>query len=193
MADTLYATFGDGARAEHAVGALLDHGVQAEHVSLIAGTQPVRPDPVEQAKHGVSTTTPEDAAAGALQGAGVGLGFGAIAAALSLFLPGIGLVTGGGALAAAIAAAAASTAAGAAVGGVVGFLKDQGVGEEFAAAAHQTVQRGGVLIAVHVPSGPVGEGRAVEILHRYHPERLVAHPGSDAPAVEDPASPSGGA
>lgn len=179
MEQTLYATFGDRSRAEHAVGALLDHGVAAEDISLVAGWQAdggEGADPVEQAKHGISTTTGEDAAAGALQGAGVGLGFGAIAAALSLFIPGLGLVTGGGALAAALAAAAASTAAGAAAGGVVGFLKDQGVGEEFAAHSEEMVRGGGVLISVRVPSGPVGEGRAAEILSRYHPERL--EPGS---------------
>ena len=45
----------------------------------------------------------------------------------ALFVPGVGWVLGGGALASAIVGAAAATAAGAAAGGVYGYLKDQGL------------------------------------------------------------------
>ena len=176
MGVTVYATFDDRVRAEHGVGALLDHGVRPDDISLLAGGSPGGHDPVEAAKHGITTTSGEDAAAGAFQGAGVGLGFGAMAALATLMIPGVGLITGGGALAAAITAAAATTAAGAAVGGAIGFLKDQGVGEEFASHTEETVQQGGVLIAVQLPSGTIGEGRAEEILARYHPRRILAQP-----------------
>lgn len=79
------------------------------------------------AKHGISTTTPEDAGSGAVKGAGIGLGLGAVAAIASLLVPGIGLVTGAGALATALGGAALTAGAGAIAGGVTGYLKDQGV------------------------------------------------------------------
>ncbi len=77
-------------------------------------------------KEGITTTTPQDAAAGAAVGSGVGLVAGLLAAAAALMIPGVGLVLGGGALAAALGAAAATTAAGAAVGGVTGYLHRHG-------------------------------------------------------------------
>src|SRR5205085_9990716 len=81
------------------------------------------------AKTGLSTTTPADAGVGAAKGAGIGLGVGVLAALASIFVPGFGLVAGGGALATAIAGAVGTTAAGAIAGGVHGYLKDQGVPE----------------------------------------------------------------
>src|SRR4051812_39165893 len=108
MADTLYASFADPSLAEQAAGALLDHGVKNEDISLVAGEQYGRTryanhpavasytgdlvaddddaeeahenDPVAVAKHGITTTTGADAASGALAGAGVGLGIGTLAA-----------------------------------------------------------------------------------------------------------------
>lgn len=180
MVETIYASFTDPADAERAVGALLDHGVREQDISLVSHEAQRRDamhadldeddrdeDPVAAAKHGISTTTGADAASGAITGAGVGLGVGAVAAIASMFLPGVGLITGGGALASALAGAAATTAAGGVVGGVTGYLKDQGVPETHAAQYHEVVSGGGAVIAVHAPSGDVGHAEVHEVLSKY--------------------------
>jgi hypothetical protein len=183
MAETLYASFADTASAERAAGALLDRGLRPEDISLVSHAsqvpsmgQPVDHldeeldednDPVAAAKHGISTTTAADAGSGAITGAGVGLGVGTIAAVASLFLPGIGLITGGGALAAAIAGAAATTAAGGVVGGVTGYLKDQGVPDYHADRFHGTVAGGGAIVAVSVPSNDVDRAEVEDVLAKY--------------------------
>lgn len=180
MVETVYASFADPADAERAVGALLDHGVKDEDISLVAHEAYRRDemladmddderdeDPVAAAKHGISTTTGADAASGAITGAGVGLGVGAVAAIASMFLPGVGLITGGGALATALAGAAATTAAGGVVGGVTGYLKDQGVPETHAAKYNEAISGGGAVIAVRAPSDEVSHTEIHEVLSKY--------------------------
>lgn len=124
-------------------------------------------DPETSAKQGISTTTPADAGAGAIKGTGVGLGVGALAALASMFIPGVGLVVGGGALAAALGAMAATAGAGAAAGAVYGYLKDQGMDEPVAKAYDRVVSEGGVLMGVSVPSGNLNEGEVRLILEKY--------------------------
>ena len=125
------------------------------------------PDIDGSAKQGISVTTPGDAGAGAAKGAGWGLGLGALAAIASLAIPGFGLVLGGGALATAIAGAVGTTVAGAAAGGVVGYLKDQGVPDEVAANYDQAIQSGGAMLAVIVPSNDVDSVAAEQVLRKY--------------------------
>ena len=127
------------------------------------------------AKSGISTTTPADAGVGAAKGAAVGLGVGAIAALASLMIPGIGLVVGGGALAIALAGAAGATGAGAVAGAVTGYLKDQGVEEHIATEFANTVQSGGTMFAVQVPSGKVDEAQARSILDKYGAENVHSY------------------
>src|SRR5688572_15374801 len=139
MANTLYASFSDPEMAEKAIGALLDHGVRGEDVTVVTNETWSRSrygdfdddhdadDVEDHAKAGVTTTTAGDAASGAAKGAGIGLGVGAAAALASMFIPGFGLVMGGGALASALAGLATTTAGGAIAGGATGYLKDQGV------------------------------------------------------------------
>jgi len=119
------------------------------------------------AKKGISTTTGADAGSGAMKGAAIGLGVGALAALASIFIPGVGLVMGGGALAAALGGAAGTTAAGAAAGAVTGYLKDQGVDAQVASDYDAAIQNGGALLAVTVPSNDIDEGRVQEILSKY--------------------------
>src|SRR5579872_5409299 len=106
MTQTLYASFNDASLAEKAAGALMDHGVVADDISVIAhetyGQKHINDEPGQAvvvtergvgnvntatseigaghteaaAKGGISTTTPADAAAGAATGAGIGLGLG---------------------------------------------------------------------------------------------------------------------
>ena len=132
-------------------------------------------DTEDQAKTGISTTTPGDAGAGAIKGAGWGLGVGAIAALASLMVPGVGLVLGGGALAAALGAVAASTGAGAAAGAVAGYLKDQGVDDMVANEYETTVTGGGAVVAVTVPSGRCSEAEAREVLTKYGATNINAY------------------
>lgn len=224
MSHTLYATFANPEDAEKAAGALLDHGVRGEDLSVVrrdgegytAATAPtttasnvvadplavtvseqnpspvgsvygVPPDPVDRtaarvdlangemrdedaedvAKHGITTTTPGDVGAGAIKGSLVGAGIGAVAALAVLIVPGVGLVLGAGALASALGGIAATAGAGAAAGALVGYLKDMGVDDQVATEYGKTVESGGAVLAVTVPSGEVGEAEAEAVLSKY--------------------------
>ncbi len=177
MNKTIYASFLNVDDAEHATGALLDFGLHPQDISLIAHevhkelTLKYTPHDVHRdgdnaavysdethfkpenldAKSGISTTTGADAAAGAGKGTGIGLGVGVAAALAALFVPGIGLVIGGGALALALSGAAATAGAGAIAGGALGYLKDQGVNEDSINLYRDTFNKGGAILAVHLP------------------------------------------
>jgi hypothetical protein len=228
MSNTIYATFSNPEDAEKAAGALLDHGVLPEDLSVVrrnhdgftAVTEPattasnvpldtdvvaLTPSPVmtppiegsvygavpdsvnttiktpistaevyetvddveTTAKHGITTTTPADAGAGAVTGGLVGAGIGAIAAIAALIVPGVGLVMGAGALAAALGGIAATAGAGAAAGAIVGYLKDMGVDEQVATTYSEAVEGGGAILAVTVPSGNVDEEEVNAVLNKY--------------------------
>jgi hypothetical protein len=195
---TVYASFHDHDLAEKATGALIDHGVASEAISLIASereTSNARDVAVDDdyhtvavsrsgatygekelgAKSGISTTTSGDAASGAAKGAGLGLGVGVLAGLASLAIPGFGLVLGGGALATALAGAAGATAAGAVAGGVTGYLKDQGVPEHAAEPYHEAFERGGAVLAVHTPSNDIDATTVENILDKYGATNINAY------------------
>ncbi len=174
---TIYASYANPDEAEKALGALLDHGVHPNDVSLIAsqhraGTLGTN-DTVEaadaevQGKEGLSTTTGSDAAMGATKGALAGIGIGILAALAAITIPGVGLVIGGGALATALVSAGATTAAGAIAGGVYGYLEDQGMGHEVATRYADAFSRGGSIVAVSVPSGDVDAPTVESYLSKY--------------------------
>ncbi len=117
-------------------------------------------------KEGLTTTTPQDAAAGAAVGTGVGLVTGLLAAAAALTIPGFGLVLGGGVLAAAFGAAAATTAAGAAAGGVVGYLRDMGMPEHAAASVSDRLREGDYLLTATVD--PTRYDEIKQLLQKYN-------------------------
>ncbi len=167
---TIYASYSDPAAAEHAAGALLDHGASAEQISILVGEASgyARSINTEQAaEKGISTTTPADASAGAIKGGVAGAGIGALAILASLFVPGVGLVLGGGALAMAFAGGAGTIAAGVAAGGVVGYLKDQGVTTDLAATYSDDLGRGGAILGVTVPTGNLTAEDAEAMLVKY--------------------------
>ncbi|HEY0865941.1 MAG TPA: hypothetical protein VGE01_01105 [Fimbriimonas sp.] len=174
---SIYASFRDTDAAERAAGALLDFGGRREDISIIANEHAAygtdRSAAYEaskaesQAKEGLTTTTPADVAVGAVKGAAAGAGLGLAAALAALFVPGIGWVLGGGALATALAAAAGTAAAGTAAGGVVGYLKDQGVSEEYVTRYSETLHEGGAILALAVPSGELSSAEAEGILTKY--------------------------
>ena len=119
------------------------------------------------AKHGISTTTPEDAGHGAIKGTEIGLGVGILAGIAALLIPGVGLVLGGGALAAAIGGAALTAGAGAIAGGVTGYLKEQGVPGEAAQRYQDAVENGGAILNISLPSGKVDQALAEQVLGKY--------------------------
>jgi len=119
------------------------------------------------AKHGISTTTPEDAGEGAVKGTGIGLGLGILASIAALAVPGVGIVLGAGALASALGATALAAGAGAIAGGATGYLKDQGVPADAAERYHGTVTAGGAVLSVAVPSGDVDQATASAVLSKY--------------------------
>lgn len=174
---TLYASFVEPKYAERAAGALLDHGARPEDISVLANERTTTGQPVpvtsetdsaeHSAKTGISTTTPADVAVGTMKGATFGIGLGALAAAASLFIPGIGLVVGGGALATAMMAAAGTALAGAAAGGVAGFLADQGVPEDIVTRYSKEFMEGGAILALAMPSGDLTSEIAEGVLVKY--------------------------
>jgi len=117
-------------------------------------------------KEGITTTTPQDAAAGAAVGSGVGLVAGLLAAAAALTIPGFGLVLGGGVLAAAFGATIATTAAGAAVGGVTGYLRDMGMPEQAAMNVNDRLREGDYLLTATVDTTRYDEIK--QLLQKYN-------------------------
>jgi hypothetical protein len=193
---TLYASFLDASAAESAAGALLDHGASAADISIVANEayNSVRAvnanvkaiDAETDAKSGISTTTPGDVAVGAVKGAAIGLGVGAAAVLASVFVPGLGLVLGGGAIATALAGGAATVLAGSAAGGVVGYLVDQGVPEDFASRYNAHFLQGGAILAVAIPTGAMTTGEVEGMLVKYGAMNIATYNSSNV-LIDDPA------
>ena len=152
---TIIASFDNIDRAADAMAALLDHGVAAASMDLVANSshgemliKRKQNEYAEKAVDGITTTTSADAAKGATTGGWVGLVGGALAGVASLVIPGYGIVVGGGALATALATAVGTGAAGAATGGVLGYLKDQGADEAVAIDIDEAIKNGGGVLTV---------------------------------------------
>lgn len=127
------------------------------------------------AKHGLSTTTPADAGAGAVKGTEIGLGVGILAGLASLLVPGVGLVLGGGALATALGGAALTAGAGAVAGGVTGYLKEQGVPGDAIEHYQGAVEHGGAILSINLPSGEVDQTAAEQVLSKYGASNVNAY------------------
>jgi hypothetical protein len=182
MKQTVHASYNNPDNAARAVAALMDHGVPNEDISIYIKNPPAGwtnfreqngGDVMKTAEQGLTTTTSQDAASGAMKGAGVGLGVGILAALAAVTLPGIGLVLGGGALATALAGTAATTAAGAIAGSAVGYLGDQGVNPETATRISSTVDAGGALVSVTAPSAGMNHETIEAILAKYEATDIV--------------------
>jgi hypothetical protein len=182
MVDTIYVGFRNPDTAAKAVGALLDHGVEASSISVLVKDAPASwgngMTPGEQIEHqansGITVTTGRDAAHGSAKGAAIGLGIGVLAALAAVTVPGFGLVLGGGALATALGGTVATTAAGAVAGATIGYLKDQGVDEITARAFHDQWEQGGALVSV-VASDKVSPEEISGILGKYTREDDLMH------------------
>lgn len=141
-------------------------------------------------KEGITFSTPQDAAAGAAVGGGIGLVTGLLAAAAALAIPGVGIVLSGGILAGALGAAAATTVAGAAVGGVAGYLTDMGMPQQAAQNVASRLTEGDYLVTVDADTSRYDDIR--QILFKYNAAGVdvnVAAAGESVPpaAVTIPA------
>jgi hypothetical protein len=153
---------------EFTSGAVASAYTEPAYSAMDDNDQDVVRDSEHSAKQGISTTTAGDAGIGAAKGAGWGLGVGAVAALATLFIPGVGLVIGGGALAVAIGGMAATAGAGALAGAITGYMKDQGFEEQDGNVYEDVISQGGAVLSVSLPSGGVDVPKAWEIIDKYH-------------------------
>lgn len=116
------------------------------------------------AAHGITTTTGRDAAKGAVGGAGIGLGLGALLGLAAIAIPGIGWVAGAGALVAGLAAA--TGAAGAVAGGAYGFLADLGLPPHYTQQLQTHLESGGPVLSIHLQDGKP-ENELLALLTKY--------------------------
>lgn len=187
-----HAVFHDPNNAARAVGALLDLGINPYDVSILMKNPPegwnehtTGNDLKDMATDGITTTTAHDAGVGAMKGTGIGLGVGALAAVAALTIPGVGLVIGGGALAAGIGATLAAGAAGAISGAVYGSLRDQGVDEHLARAAEKDFDQGAAIVSVTTPSNDVGADVVESTFAKYHDSSYMAGEREEVDTRED--------
>lgn len=171
MRESLYAWFATIPDAERAYAALTDQGANQNDITITIKEHNEGEHPVE-ASTGSATfrreeaehTPAQDAVGGAHVGAAVGVGLGALAALAALAIPGVGLVLGGGALAAAVGGVVGAGVAGAAAGGAYGFLKEHGASDEVVGNYSQATQQGGAVMSVTVPSGNLAAEEIEKVL-----------------------------
>ena len=181
----IYGVFDSVQNAERAIAALKDHGAEGNEVSVVRRSDGKGMAGVEEGgSHGITVTTADDAAAGALKGGAVGIALGVLAGAILLTIPGVGPILAAGPLWAAFGAAAATGAAGAALGGVVGYLVDQGVPSHKAHLYADAIQRGDMLVSVR--SHHINAGDVSGILGKYGATEIGSHVVGDTanPATE---------
>jgi hypothetical protein len=198
MAQLAAAIFDTREDAGRAVAALQDHGVNVDNISVLAladdGSGKVSDLDVSDrvkapGKNGeISFTTPEDSAKGAGEGALIGAGIGILAAIASIFVPGFGFITGGGALASAIGGAVGTTVAGAVAGGVTGYLADMGVPAEAAQNYSEAIKKGGILVSVH-DTDEVSLDEVRVIFDKYHGRDAGTYGNINLPAATSVSNP----
>lgn len=181
MKKNIHVAFRTHDAASRAVGALLDHGVDAHDISVYVKNLPetweapatTGADLESRATQGITLTTSADAVEGATKGAGIGLGIGMLAGLASVIVPGAGVVLGGAALEFAVGGAVAATAAGAIAGGAYGYLRDQGIDEDAARYLSNHLETGGVLVSVSGPSNNVEIDTIHKILTKYAEQQFA--------------------
>ncbi len=188
------ALFDNREDAERAVAALRDHGIAEDCISVLAlsadgsGTT-TDLDEKDNATapgkdEGLTTTTAADAGKGAEEGVFIGAGLGLAAAVASIFLPGFGLIVGGGALATALSGALGMTVGGALAGGVMGFLVDQGMPEHAAKAYAEGLKRGGIIVSVHDTNDATPD-EIHTLFEKYGGQERGTHPGGSGTTPAD--------
>ncbi len=142
------ALFKDRFAVEHAVRLLQELGFEQDDVSVLMSDATMGREFGEFAvvKH---SKVGEGAAAGAATGGVLGAIVAALAAVASIAIPGIGLLATGP-----LVAALAGAGAGGAAGTFVGALVGAGIPEHEAKLLGPGVERGGILVGVHVSERP---------------------------------------
>jgi hypothetical protein len=155
MAVTVTGLFASRDDAERAAAALMDHGVDRDEISLltrgVAGEYVAdardEAHPSTQPGEGITTTTSRDAATGAAAGAGLGAALGILAGAVSLTVPGFGLILASGPLAWAIGGAVGTAVAGGIAGGVFGGLRDMGADDQAIHVYEEGLRQGSTFLS----------------------------------------------
>jgi uncharacterized membrane protein len=149
MAHTVVGLFRSYDQAQQAVAGLVNMGVRAEDISVVASDAEGKYTRTTGDEH----TPGEAAGTGAASGGVLGGVLGALVGIGALALPGIGPVLAVGPLAAALGSAGAGALIGAATGaisgGLIGALVEAGVPDEHAHVYAEGVRRGGTLVTVH--------------------------------------------
>ena len=173
---SVFLSFNLKENAEKFVAALLDHGMTTEDISVVArdGGQTFTAEEVEKdAATGITTTTAEDFSKGAVIGGSAGLGLGILVGLATLFVPGVGIVAGAGALATAIAATATTGAAGALVGGIAGYMRDMGVEGEVPDEFERDYADDYVIVAVALRADGLTSTEIANLADKYHATRTT--------------------
>ena len=157
------AVFDSRSEAETAVRDLRQAGVRDSALSVIARDS-------DKGDYGdVDTTDADDTGAGgAVTGALVGGGAGALLGIAALAIPGVGPLVAAGAIASSAipGAAAIGAGVGALAGGVTGLLTDHGVSDEDASYYESRIQDGGVFVSVDTAEAGISAATAQELLSR---------------------------
>jgi hypothetical protein len=142
-------------RAQWATNALHAHGLPAERLSIVAATH----DQQGELARDLGATPGVDMEDSRLA-ARLGEVSGRILAAVAVVMPGIGPIVGAGPLSAGLGEAAGHIA-----GGLVGMLKSAGVPEAQAEGWQREIERGSVLLGIHLDGEAPDE---IEALVKQH-------------------------
>ena len=155
------AVFDSHSEAETAVRALQQAGVRDGALSVIARKGDGDGD------YGDVDTKDADGG-GALKGAIMGGGAGALLGIAALAIPGVGPLVAAGAIASSAipGAAAIGAGVGAVAGGLTGLLTEHGVSDEDAGYYEGRIQDGGVFVSVDTADAGISAEAARDILYR---------------------------
>lgn len=142
---TASAIFDSRDEAERALSELRSAGISEDSISIVGQSE---------SGDGSGFTDNDDDGVnegGAVKGALLGGGGGALLGIAALAIPGVGPLAAAGAIAASAAPGAAGIGAalGATAGGLSGLLTDNGVSEDDAGYYKERINQGGYVIAVH--------------------------------------------
>lgn len=82
-------------------------------------------------------------------------------------IPGLGLIAGGGALAATLTKLSGPNAFAAMAGGLVGCLRDQGLPHQIALDTARALKGGDAVLAIECPTGKLRESEVMQVLGKY--------------------------
>lgn len=171
MRDTLFATFATIHNAELALGALLDHGVNRQDLSVIL----CDPRRITSSDSGTASASPNEAETGSSSEtaersgnyAGLGYDICFLAGLHPSTHSGDGILLGKGSISQALVEMTGGGATEHSVMGTLRFLIDQGVPCESVLIYSQVIKDGGALVSISVPSGDLSEFEIRNLLTKH--------------------------